>query len=302
MVFYWKMWFRFFLPLYIGSHVLLILLLLFDLGVLQSFPPEEALPTGGCALGAVQGLLLLWSGGSATVLSINRLEEKNIRLFLNSVGISTRAILSWSLVPLGLTSLLMAFWFNLASPLAASCKESRIQSFIPLGVPVSVGNFAIWVQTRSGEKFEGVQIRSKAMALEAEWAHRTGPHLTLFEGTGSLNGLSFSYSELSLLLDDSDSRSLHSQSNQELWENGGRREKMEVIQRLTLPFIFLFGLTGLSVLVLQQRKPIALLMISAVVLWVCIRMIELSNVPFLWACFPLFLSSLFCLLTWRQVQ
>ena len=303
MVFYWKMWIGFFLPLYIGSHVLLILLLLFDLGVLQYFPPTEALPIGGCALGAVQGLLLLWSGGSATVLSIHLLEEKKIRLFLNSIGVSTRSILSWSFFPLGVISLMMAFWLNLASPLAASCKESRIQSFIPSNVPVSVGNFAMWVQAGSRDKMEKVRIRSKSMTLEARRGHRTGSQLTLFEGNGTLNGLSFSYSELSLPLNKSHStRSLHSQSNRELWRNGGRREKMEVIQRLTLPLIFLLGLTGLNVLVLRQRRPIVLLMSGAGVLWVCVRMIELSTLSVMWAAVPLLLSTLFCLFMWREVQ
>ena len=141
------------------------------------------------------------------------------------------------------------------------------------------------------------------MTLDASWGHRMGSQLTLFDGTGTLDGLSFSYSELSLPLNNSHStRSLHSQSNQELWRNGGRREKMEVIQRLTLPLTFLLGLTGLNVLVLRQRRPIVLLMVGVAVLWVCVRMIELSTLSVTWAAFPLLLSTLFCLFMWREVQ
>ena len=303
MVFYWKMWLRFFVPLYAGSHVLLILLLLFDLGVLQHIPPSEAMRIGGCGLGAVQGLLLLWSGGGATVLSTQMLEEKKIRLFWNSLGISTRSILGWCFVPLGITSLMMAFWFNVASPLSSRCKEERIQSFVPVNVPFSTGQFAVWIRKNQEDGVERVQIRSKQMRLEASRGNWSGSHVTLYDGTGTIDDWSFSYSALSVPVNKSvSSRSLHSQSNRELWSNGGRREQMEVIQRLVLPVAFPFVMTGLNVLVQRHRKPMGLLMAATLMLWGCIRLTELSTLPAVWAGLPLLLSVVFCMWAWGQVQ
>jgi hypothetical protein len=289
---------------HIGTCGIVWLLFLFETVVINRFPfSEQVFLWSIFAVGKVQVPILFVVGSLATCILFSQWKENSHRLMWNSLGISTRSIVSWACLPVGLMSVVLLLTALIVNPKIADLRSQIVHLRLPIGRPVVVDNYTLLIHNEDHPTFNKVAVLSDTVFLQAETGSLDNNYLILSNGIGSIDEHSFSYNEMRLLLPlQFHKLDLADQSPQSLMSNGGRREEMELIKRVTLPMIFLFLNIGSAFLVLLVGTPIRIVLVSILSYWFLLRGLESSILPSVYAWIPMFLSAIYCLVGWSKVR
>jgi hypothetical protein len=182
-------------------------------------------------------------GGLAGALIIADWKEQGYFLYLYSLGLSSKRLIGWFMVPLFFVFVLLLMEIHIVRPYLSERISSYAINNVPVGQPFSIDNTVFFFPEQRLGQFFHVELVHNAVHIKALSGRIEQGSFELQSGSGIADSVSFDFGAMVVPFPVvKTAKSLHQRTAIELLDNGGRRERMELIKRFTIPFCFLlFG-------------------------------------------------------------
>jgi hypothetical protein len=305
MLFFCKRWLQLFLPLYFGGGLFVWLIVLFELILVKRVLvfSQDVLIFSLFSLGKIHLPVLLLSSALASGLLFAEWEAKKIRLLWNSIGVSTGKMLSWAVLPLGTVMIGALLSLHAGDPFLARKRQEILPIQVAIGHPVSIGDYTLLIKEGASQQYHNIHLINSSVKIEAETGYFDGAYLVLQKGQGVQAGYSVAFEEARIYLPNQQiPLGLSEQPRDYLQQNGGRREKMELIKRTALPLAFPLLSSGVNIVIIHYGHPVRQVLLAVLIWWIVMRAIEVSALPSEYAWIPLLGCTAFFIVSLRFLR